>query len=294
MGKLSKGISPSFQFYPDAWLGSKNITLMTPAEEGAYVRLLAYCWSEKDCGLPDDDEILSRLSRLGEKWFQGSGEKIKKNFKKKNGKIFNMRLLRERKKQREWRKKCSDGGKRSVEIRGVRKNMGLGGGQGFKGSSTTLQGLVMNYLELKGNSLSFFVSPFININNNKYMLEIVRLVDLLIEGILKNNPDELTLREDKIKKTKVQWIIEMEKILRLDKREIKLVEEVIKWVHWEDDFWYQNIRSAGKLRKKFDELLVKMRKKRDGKDRGNTQKVGPEKRVQYDGLGKEVEEKNPL
>jgi hypothetical protein len=34
---------PAFQFYPSDWLASMAIMLMTPAEEGAYVRLLCHC-----------------------------------------------------------------------------------------------------------------------------------------------------------------------------------------------------------------------------------------------------------
>ena len=52
--------SPAFQFYPNDWLSSQNITLMTPAEEGAYIRLLCYAWADPDCSIPNDDEILAR------------------------------------------------------------------------------------------------------------------------------------------------------------------------------------------------------------------------------------------
>ena len=43
------GRPPAFQFYPNDWLSSPTILLMTPAQEGAYIRLLCYCWSDKDC-----------------------------------------------------------------------------------------------------------------------------------------------------------------------------------------------------------------------------------------------------
>ena len=38
------GKSPAFQFYPNDWLSSPRITMMSPAEEGAYIRLLCYDW----------------------------------------------------------------------------------------------------------------------------------------------------------------------------------------------------------------------------------------------------------
>jgi hypothetical protein len=58
--------APAFQFYPDDWLSSPKISTMTPAEEGAYIRLLAYTWNDPDCTIPNDDASLAILSRLGE------------------------------------------------------------------------------------------------------------------------------------------------------------------------------------------------------------------------------------
>jgi len=109
--------SPAFQFYPNDWLSSTAITLMTPAEEGAYIRLLAIAWNSEDCGLPDNDEQLAILSRLGEGWLKGGSTKIRKCFFVSGEKLFNKRLLDERKKQEEWRKKSSEGGKKSAKKR---------------------------------------------------------------------------------------------------------------------------------------------------------------------------------
>ncbi|MGE5571104.1 MAG: hypothetical protein ACM3S5_18875 [Rhodospirillales bacterium] len=114
---MARDKSPSFQFYPDSWLSSKDILLMTPAEEGAYIRLLALEWLEPDCGLPDDDEELAILSRLGEAWAGKSGKKIRAKFRAEGGRLFNDRLLEEREKQAEWSRKSSAGGKRSAEVR---------------------------------------------------------------------------------------------------------------------------------------------------------------------------------
>ena len=108
--------SPAFQFYPDSWLSSKDILLMTPAEEGAYIHLLSLAWLEDDCGLPNDDEALAILSRLGRKW-EKSSHKLRAKFRAENGRLYNDRLLVERCKQEEWRRKSSEGGKRSAEVR---------------------------------------------------------------------------------------------------------------------------------------------------------------------------------
>lgn len=101
---------PAFQFYPNDWLSSTKVSLMTPAEEGAYLRLLCHAWNAPDCGLPDSDEELAVLSRLGEGWFNGGSEKIRVCFTAKNGRLYNERLLATRKDQERWREKSRRGG----------------------------------------------------------------------------------------------------------------------------------------------------------------------------------------
>ncbi len=104
--------SPAFQFYPDSWLSSLDITLMTPAEEGAYIRLLCHAWLSPDCGLPTDSNALRTLSRLGSAWSK-SEALIKSKFREQDGRLFNDRLLEERRKQAIWREKSAKGGRNS-------------------------------------------------------------------------------------------------------------------------------------------------------------------------------------
>lgn len=150
--------SPAFQFYPAEWLSSDNITLMTPAQEGAYIRLLCYAWNEPDCSIPDNDEQLAVLSRLGEGWFNGGSSVVRKCFvphKTKSGRLVNLRLLEERKKQETWRRKSSEGGRKSAEQR--RK--------AAKGGSTTVPTKSPPPVEPMGNSLSSSLSLSSNKNN---------------------------------------------------------------------------------------------------------------------------------
>lgn len=58
------GRRPYFPFYAPDWLSAPEIALMTPAQEGAYIHLLALCWKDDDCSLPADYDDLSTLSRL--------------------------------------------------------------------------------------------------------------------------------------------------------------------------------------------------------------------------------------
>lgn len=50
-------------FYPADWLGSQRVSLMTLEEEGAYIRLLSYCWQHGS--IPRDPDKLARLIGKG-------------------------------------------------------------------------------------------------------------------------------------------------------------------------------------------------------------------------------------
>ncbi len=123
--------SPAFQFYPGDWLSSPKVLLMTPAQEGAYIRLLCYAWSDEHCSIPDNDEELAVLSRLGEGWLKGgstSGQaRIKSCFNRHPtiaGRLVNMRLLAEREKQEQWREKSQKGGTNSAKSRTSKSSKG--------------------------------------------------------------------------------------------------------------------------------------------------------------------------
>jgi uncharacterized protein YdaU (DUF1376 family) len=132
--------SPAFQFYPKEWLSSMDIMLMTPEQEGAYIRLLCLCWESGDCSIPDDDQQLAMLCRLGEGWFKGSSTVVRKKFishPNKEGFLTNERLLKEANKQADWAQKCSIGGKKSAEKRAAQQSKS-------KGSSRVVQGYLEN------------------------------------------------------------------------------------------------------------------------------------------------------
>jgi uncharacterized protein YdaU (DUF1376 family) len=122
--------SPAFQFYAKDWLSSSNIALMPPEYEGAYIRLLAYCWDSGDCSLPDEDRQLAMLSRLGEGWFKGGSEVLRKCFMphpRKAGYLTNKRLLEEAQKQEKWREKSAAGGRASAAKRSEQSEKLRGG-----------------------------------------------------------------------------------------------------------------------------------------------------------------------
>ncbi|MBM4149895.1 MAG: hypothetical protein FJ224_12765 [Lentisphaerae bacterium] len=86
-----------------------------------------------------------------------------------------------------------------------------------------------------------------------------RLSGLLLDLILARKPD--------FKRPKLErWAQVVDRMMRLDHRTPERIEAVIRWSQ-ADDFWQNNILSAEKLRKQFDQLELKMKDRRDGQAR---------------------------
>lgn len=110
--------SPAFQFYPEQWLSSRRIAIMTAEQEGIYIRLLCYCWDSGDCSIPDDDDQLLAMARI----FKGGSTNVLPAVKacfmphpKKPGFLTHERLVKEIEKQTLWREKSARGGKQAQE-----------------------------------------------------------------------------------------------------------------------------------------------------------------------------------
>ena len=89
---------PWLPFYVLDWLTSLKIAVMNLSQVGAYIFLLAACWNSDDCSLPDDDKVLSVLSRMGEQWFTDASVPVRACFvahPKHPGHITNERLYAE-------------------------------------------------------------------------------------------------------------------------------------------------------------------------------------------------------
>ena len=111
--------SPAFQFYAADYLADERVQLMTLEEEGAYIRLLATCWREGS--IPSDEIKLSRLCKganttvvrvVAECFYQSPTDPLR---------LLHKRLEAEREKQREWKSKSSEGGKKSAGLRAAKR-----------------------------------------------------------------------------------------------------------------------------------------------------------------------------
>jgi hypothetical protein len=84
-----------------------------------------------------------------------------------------------------------------------------------------------------------------------------RLANFLYEKILENNPNH---KKPNIK----SWALHIDKMIRIDKRKPEEIKKVISWCQ-KDTFWSANILSTNKLRKQYDQLIMKMNKTKKSK-----------------------------
>jgi uncharacterized protein YdaU (DUF1376 family) len=109
--------SPAFQFYPKDFLADPNTIRMEPLHIGAYLLLLMECW-DRDNRLPKDMEILAEVCRMTVEEFEPVWKKrLARCFREKKTFFWHKRLAEEIEKQKEWKAKHSDSGKKGAEKR---------------------------------------------------------------------------------------------------------------------------------------------------------------------------------
>lgn len=111
---------PSFQFYPGDFLSDHNVIGMSMEERGAYITLLCICWDQGH--LPIDDKALAR-------YLNGTSMDLSfvvGCFTEKDGVLVHKRLMEERQKQDDYKKRCSKGGKQSQQNQRDKKSLPSG------------------------------------------------------------------------------------------------------------------------------------------------------------------------
>ncbi|WP_163337926.1 hypothetical protein [Desulfopila sp. IMCC35008] len=84
-----------------------------------------------------------------------------------------------------------------------------------------------------------------------------KIASLMADTILQRDPGYRFLVAGEREKTLANWSDDIEKIHRLDDRPWEQIRSVVEWC-MDDDFWSRNILSGSKLRKQFDQLVLKM------------------------------------
>ena len=105
---MANDISPAFQWYPKDALSSIRLSMLTLEEEGAYRRALDFCWLHGS--IPADPKLLIRL--IGKGCTIEIAEAIIPMFEVLDGKLYHERLEQERSKQKAFREKQAENGKR--------------------------------------------------------------------------------------------------------------------------------------------------------------------------------------
>ncbi len=86
-----------------------------------------------------------------------------------------------------------------------------------------------------------------------------KLATCLDDMIRKNNPSAKQQAESGLQ----HWARDFDLTIRIDKRTAHDIYEVMKWCQ-KDNFWKSNILSAGKLREKYDQLVLRMKQENQG------------------------------
>lgn len=113
-----------FAFNPADWLTSKSVRMMSKAERGVYINLLALCWGEEVPGtLPAAEDTVRRMGEMSTAEWGESGPAILAQFPMAECGTFryNPRLTTERIEQERKSEINAEAGRRSAEKRAAEK-----------------------------------------------------------------------------------------------------------------------------------------------------------------------------
>lgn len=100
-GRRASGTSvpfPFFPVYPADWLSSGTRAMLTTEQRGIFWELAFHAWLAPDCMLPEDDETLAAYAGVSlERWSNIGRTVVQRAFTKRGQRLFNKRLLAERK-----------------------------------------------------------------------------------------------------------------------------------------------------------------------------------------------------
>ena len=272
---------PWFPFFASDWLGSTNRAVMTLEEQGGYMNLLAPQWGSEQCGIPDNDKMLAALSELREAWFKGASSNLQPCFPAHPtiaGMVANPKLLNLWASREEQRRKSSEGGKKSAQLRAE-----------AKGTSRVLEGDLD--LGCENNSTKSQVTRTIPIatptiipkasaipkakptgDTRKPSCRNYRFDDedrafaeemrTAIESVVPN-PKPCNLEK---------WAADIRIMREQDDRTTESLRAVFPWAN-RDEFWRLNILSPAKLRKQFDQLSAKMGAQPNGRPKNQSERT---------------------
>ena len=218
---------PAFQFYVQDWLGSSTILSMTPAQEGAYIRLLACCWDNPKLSIPNDPIRLSMLSRLNHEW-QDLGPTIIDSFFREHpilGTKFltNVRLIEVRHHQLLKQIEAKESRSRRGKPTKLTTNEGTDVPTDVVTDVPTLPGF-------RASGLPSSLTPKLSDSQEDVSATVgIELANLTFDLVLKNHPNLPTFKKDK-KQTLKSWSKTIEKFLKRTGKQAEELERFFKWL----------------------------------------------------------------
>jgi hypothetical protein len=113
------GKAPAFPFYAADYLADETVSLMTLEEEGALARAKAYCWREGS--IPADESKLSRLLKNASNQTVRLVRECFIQCPNDASRLISQELEELREKQRLWKEKSAEAGKKSGKSRREKK-----------------------------------------------------------------------------------------------------------------------------------------------------------------------------
>ena len=101
-----------FMFYADDWRASARVSELSLSERGLLFELLCASFMADDCGLPTEEKKLAQLARVDTEEFQTVWPNVKQFFCKKKDRLYNEKMVEEKKRALKTYDRCVSNGKK--------------------------------------------------------------------------------------------------------------------------------------------------------------------------------------
>lgn len=254
---------PSFPLYLYDWLSSTTTTLMGAEGRGIFIDLL--CRDYADDGLPDNDEELAALGRTDIETWKKHSAIIRKKFEKcEDGRLRNPKIAGIKKEQTEYSEKQSQNAYKRWKKDNNADAMPPQCDGNACGDAKPIPSFSSSLSSSSSHSSSGSTPPKkIKPSRKTFMFgkEHSERGELLRTLILRNNPQAKITEKDV-----ERWANEVRLMMEIDGRTLGQIDAVLQWTQ-DDDFERANVLSMSKLRKRFDQLWLKMQRPQSAEDR---------------------------
>jgi len=271
---------PSQQWYWADWFSEFGLRLCSLAARGLWIDMLGIMWQAEIRGTLTvngnklDNKAIAKLTGDTEENISKYLTELEDHdvfSRLENGTIISRRLYRDSKKKEQISRIRAKAGKKGMAKRWITKPQKPNNKSHNKtitkitastsSSTSTVKNKERNNKERKTNVRKN--------EKNRFSDAMIFLTDLLIEGILKNDPKAKVPKKETPQYEK--WINSIRLAYEADNRTLAEIKQAIIFSQ-NDEFWRSNILSAAKLRAQIPKLLLA--NKREDKFAGEDKRIG--------------------